>query len=94
MFSLFIGVYEAMKGQTIIQKIVRFHSLWFFDELFELIGILRGIHHRLIKRNSTTVRGVYDNTKVLIYGLALGRGLLYQGSCHDSSNGSRSPIQT
>ncbi|GMN73487.1 hypothetical protein TIFTF001_053700 [Ficus carica] len=63
----------------------------FFDEPFELIGIFRGVHYRLIKRISTTVCGVYDNTKVLVCGWTLGRGLLYQGSFHDSSNGSRLP---
>ncbi|GMN51970.1 hypothetical protein TIFTF001_021113 [Ficus carica] len=33
---------------------------------------------RLIKRFSTTVFGVYNNTKVLVCGLTLGRGHLYQ----------------
>ncbi|GMN21660.1 hypothetical protein TIFTF001_043363, partial [Ficus carica] len=59
----------------------------FFDEALELIGIFRRVHYRLIKRFYTTVCGVYDNTKVLVCGWTLGRGLLNQGSCHDSSNG-------
>ncbi|GMN22656.1 hypothetical protein TIFTF001_049012 [Ficus carica] len=63
----------------------------FFDEPFELIGIFRGVHYRLSKPISTTVCGVYDNTKVLVCGWTLGRGLLYQGSCHDSSNELRLP---
>ncbi|GMN71849.1 hypothetical protein TIFTF001_051889 [Ficus carica] len=70
---------------------VREFSLQFFEEPFELIGIFRGVHYRLIKQISTTVCGVYDNTMVLVCGWTLGRGLLYQGSCHDSSNGSRLP---
>ncbi|GMN75232.1 hypothetical protein TIFTF001_056282, partial [Ficus carica] len=60
-----------------IQKCERI-SLQFFDEPFELIGIFRGVHNRLIKRISTTVCGVYDNTKVLVCGWTLCRGLLYQ----------------
>ncbi|GMN22277.1 hypothetical protein TIFTF001_040217 [Ficus carica] len=63
----------------------------FFDEPFKLIGIFHGVHYRLIKRISTTVCGVCDNTKVLVCGWTLGRGLLYQGSCHDSSNRSWLP---
>ena len=43
---------------------MREFSLLFLDEPFELIGIFRGVHYRLIKRFSTTACGVYDNTKV------------------------------
>lgn len=41
-----------------IQKIVRVFSL-VLEELIELIGSFRGVHHRLIKRLSTTVCGVF-----------------------------------
>ena len=61
---------------------MREFSLRFFDEPFELIGVFRGVQIRLIKRFSTTVYGVNDNTKVLVYGLTSGHGHLYQGSCH------------
>ena len=64
------------------------------DEPFELIRIFRGIHYRLIKWFTTTICGVFDNTKVLVCGLILGCGLLFQGSCHDSNNGSQFQSQS
>jgi hypothetical protein len=38
---------------------VRFYSLWFFEELLELIGISRGVHLDLSNGISTTVCGVF-----------------------------------
>jgi hypothetical protein len=38
---------------------VRFYSLWFFEELLELIGISRSVHLDLSNGISTTVCGVF-----------------------------------
>jgi hypothetical protein len=48
-----------------IHKIGEVYSLWFFEELLELIGIFCGVHLDLSNGNSTTVCGVF----------------LYRGSC-------------
>jgi hypothetical protein len=42
----------------IIDKIGEVYSLWFFEELLELIGISRGVHLDLSNGNSITVCGV------------------------------------
>jgi hypothetical protein len=43
----------------IIDKIGEVYSLWFFEELLELIGISRGVHLDLSNGNSITVCGVF-----------------------------------
>ena len=67
-----------------------YFSLGFFDEPFELIGIFRGVHYRLIKWISTTICSIFliprflfrikqcvdvKYTKVLVFVEATGRGL-------------------
>jgi hypothetical protein len=43
----------------IIKKTCEVYSLWFFEELLELIGISRGVHLDLSNGNSITVCGVF-----------------------------------
>jgi hypothetical protein len=43
----------------ITDKIGEVYSLWFFEELLELIGISRGVHLDLSNGNSITVCGVF-----------------------------------
>jgi hypothetical protein len=43
----------------IIHKTCEVYSLWFFEELLELIGISRGVHLDLSNGNSTTVCGIF-----------------------------------
>jgi hypothetical protein len=43
----------------IIHKTCEVYSLWFFEELRELIGISRGVHLDLSNGVSTTVCGVF-----------------------------------
>jgi len=47
------------KGTLIIHKTCEVYSLWFFEELRELIGISRGVHLDLSNGVSTTVCGVF-----------------------------------
>jgi hypothetical protein len=47
------------KETLIIHKTCEVYSLWFFEELRELIGISRGIHLDLSNGISTTVCGVF-----------------------------------
>jgi hypothetical protein len=42
-----------------IDKTCEVYSLWFFEELLELIGISHGVHHDLSNGKSTTVCGVF-----------------------------------
>jgi hypothetical protein len=48
-----------------IDKTCEDYSLWFFEELLELIGISRGVHLDLSNGKSTTVCGVFL-TEVLV----------------------------
>jgi hypothetical protein len=41
------------------KKTCEVYSLWFFEELLELIGISRGVHLDLSNGNSITVCGVF-----------------------------------
>jgi hypothetical protein len=43
----------------IIDKIGEVYSLWFFEEILELIGISHGAHLDLSNGNSITVGGVF-----------------------------------
>jgi hypothetical protein len=53
-------VHKQWKRQTLnIQKTCEVYSLWFFEELLELIGISRGIHLDLSNGNSTTICGIF-----------------------------------
>ena len=46
-------------GDIDFYKNCEVYSLWFFEELLELIGISRGVHLDLSNRVSTTVCGVF-----------------------------------
>jgi hypothetical protein len=49
-----------MENETlIIHKTCELYSLWFFEEVRELIGISRGVHLDLSNGVSTTVCGVF-----------------------------------
>jgi hypothetical protein len=47
------------KETLIIQKTCEVYSLWFFEELHELIGISLGVHLDLSNGVSTTICGVF-----------------------------------
>jgi hypothetical protein len=48
-----------MRILIINKKTGEVYSLWFFEELLELIGISRGVHLDLSNGNSITVCGVF-----------------------------------
>jgi hypothetical protein len=47
------------KETLIVHKTCEVYSLWFFEELRDLIGISRGVHLDLSNGVSTTVCGVF-----------------------------------
>ena len=71
-------MHKQWKTETlIIHKTCEVYSLWFFEELLELIGISRGVHLDLSNGVSTTVCGVFLIPRFLFV----------------INNGSRSPIR-